>query len=111
MKNYIQLGNNLDVTATEDLSDGDLITVKQIAGVVVADTAVGELGAISTEGVFALAKGNEPFTMGDPVMVASTADYTRNLPVTADDGSGTSIGVVTQAAAAGAATVRVKLKQ
>lgn len=108
MKNSVQLGHQANFTPTvEDIAGGDLITVGAIAGVVVADTKIGNLGALSTHGVFELPSATD-FVMGDKVMVADAA-YSRNAALVADDGNGVSVGVVFETLPAGSGLVRVKL--
>ena len=109
MKNYIQEGKSLDYVPAVDVLGGDFVTEGSIVGVVVADTLTGELGAISTEGVFELPKATATvFAYGDPVMVPAAAS-SRNVDVIADAGTGVSVGVVVQAAGSGPLVVRVKL--
>lgn len=56
MKNFVQNGKQLDVIASAAYASGELVIEGNLVGVAVADIASGEVGAISTEGVFALAK-------------------------------------------------------
>lgn len=56
MKNFVQNGKQLDVIASAAYTSGQLVIEGNLVGVAVADIASGEVGAISTEGVFALAK-------------------------------------------------------
>lgn len=52
MKNYVQNGANLTITAGSAISSGDGVVVGQLTGVAVTDIANGAKGALACEGVF-----------------------------------------------------------
>lgn len=56
MKNFVQNGKSLDVLASAAYSSGELVIEGNLVGVAVADIASGEVGAVSTEGVYAFEK-------------------------------------------------------
>lgn len=60
MKNKVQDGNTLRVTATAAISAGDVVASGSIVGVAVTDIAQGASGAIDLKGVFVIpiAAGN-----------------------------------------------------
>lgn len=68
MKNKVQDGRLLTVTAPAAVSSGDFVKVGSIGGVAVADAASGAEVALDTQGVFTLPK-NAPLeiSQGDPV--------------------------------------------
>jgi predicted RecA/RadA family phage recombinase len=105
VKNFIQPGTYaITVTApTGGVVSGQLLIVKAIVGVCAYDAAAGAQVEVATEGVYDLAK-NAPdvFNPGDVAKVAAGSNI---IAVAGTLG----IGWVVQAAAAGAATVRVKL--
>jgi predicted RecA/RadA family phage recombinase len=105
MKNFIQPGEyGLTLTAPAGgVTAGQLVIVKAIVGVASCNAAAGAQVEIATEGVYDLAK-NAPdvFNPGDVAKVAAGSNI---IAVAGTLG----IGWVTQAAAAGSATVRVKL--
>lgn len=106
MTNYVQDGEVLTITNTtsDDILSGDFVVVGSLFGVACGDILAGEEGEIQTEGVFELPKDASVFAVGDPVEWEPSGGT-----VTDAAGGSISIGVATQAAATGAATVRVKL--
>jgi predicted RecA/RadA family phage recombinase len=106
MLNYIQEGEVLTITNTtsDDILSGDFVVVGYLFGVACGDILAGEDGEIQTEGVFDLPKDASVFAVGDRVEWEPTGGT-----VTASGSGSIMIGVCVQAAATGAATVRVKL--
>jgi predicted RecA/RadA family phage recombinase len=104
MKNYIQPGNDITVTAPAGgVTAGQLVVIKALVGVAACSAAAGAQVEISTEGVFDLAK-NAPDTL-NPGDVAKVAAGSNIVAVAGTLG----IGWVVATAAAGSATVRVRL--
>lgn len=105
MKNYIQDGDQLVVTAPYALTSGQGCKVGSLFGV--ANNAYGN-GAtdavISTEGVFDIAKDASVFAQGAVVYWDDAAKV-----VTSTVGSNLKAGIATQAALTGDTTARVKL--
>lgn len=80
MKNYIQPGDQMTVTAPATVASGAGVLVGSLFGVAVHDAASGSAVEIATTGVFDLAKaGSQAWTVGariywdDSAKVATTA--------------------------------------
>lgn len=104
MKNFVQPGNNLTLTAPRDLVSGAGFLVGAIFAVASNTVESGDPVAGVTEGVFDLPKAAGAVTAGQKLYWNNTA---FNLTTTATDN--TLVGAATQAAASGDATARVKL--
>jgi len=71
MKNYVQNGKNVDITAPYVVASGGGVQVGDaLFGVAIADIANGEVGAIATEGVYVLVKATGASTDGSQGDVA-----------------------------------------
>ena len=64
MKNFVQNGKNVDITAPYAVASGGGVLVGQLFGVAIADIANGEEGTIATEGVYTLDKATGSGTGG-----------------------------------------------
>jgi predicted RecA/RadA family phage recombinase len=107
MKNYIQPGKTIPVTAPAAVTSGDLVIVGAIIGVAAHDAAQDAVVEISTEGVFDLPKvSTDDVAAGDLLYYVAA---TKNLTKTAGTGSKPLAGVAVTAAGSGVATVRCKL--
>ncbi|MEF9412513.1 DUF2190 family protein [Ralstonia sp. SM1864_UCD524_TZ4] len=107
MKNYIQQGDTLTLTAPYAVNAGDAVLVGKIFGVAIASIAAGADGEFVTEGVFDLsALGTDTPGQGAVLYWDST---NKRLTTTAT--SNTRVGVATTAKAAGGTTVRIKLDE
>jgi predicted RecA/RadA family phage recombinase len=106
MKNFIQPGDyGLPVVVPVAVSAGQLVVLGSIVGVVACDAATGATVAIAAEGIFDLSKvPADALAVGDVAKVTVTA----SIGTVAAAGT-TAIGWVTQAAAAGSTTARVRL--
>jgi predicted RecA/RadA family phage recombinase len=105
MKNFIEDGNVLNYKVTgAAVKSGDAVVIGKIVGVAVTDGAVGETIAVSIEGVYALPKVSGALAQGVAAYVIA-ADGT----ITGTSTSNVFAGYVWAAAAAGDATVQVKL--
>jgi len=105
MKNYVQEGKTLTVTAPAAVVSGQFVTVGAIRGVVAYDAAQGEPVELATEGVFTLPKvAAEDIAVGDLLYWNGSA-----CTKTAGTGSKPLVGVAVKAAGAGVTTVAVKL--
>lgn len=106
MKNYVQRGENITVAApTGGVSSGNLIIVGALAGVAVADAAAGDAVTLATVGVFTLPKRLS-------ASFASGAVIAWTLPEAYADVAGSGrypIGVCTEPATPGEASVKVRL--
>ena len=79
MKNYIQPGNNLDVSAPYAVDSGEGVLIGQLFGVAAGDAEVSAEVTISTVGVFDLAKDSDAiFTVGAPVYFDTTSKTCRS---------------------------------
>jgi predicted RecA/RadA family phage recombinase len=87
MKNYIQPGDRIDVTAPAAVVDGQLVRVGVLAGVAVHDAASGAPLVIATEGIYDVTKaGSQAWTVGQAIygvgtttLTATTATTTGNI--------------------------------
>lgn len=104
MKNFIQPGNAIDVTATADIASGELVVVGQLAGVATTSALSGEKVAICIDGVYELPKGSATLAAGAKVYY----DDTNNVVASTATGN-TFIGYATQAAATGDSSAMVLL--
>jgi predicted RecA/RadA family phage recombinase len=106
MKNYVQEGKVLEVTAPYALSSGDGCKVGDIFGIAAADYLISAAAQIEVEGVFDIAKDSSVFAQGADVYWDDSGKT-----ATSTAGSNILIGVAVVAALTGGATVRVKLTQ
>jgi len=105
MKNYVQEGKTITVTAPAAVASGQFITVGAIRGVAAFDAAQGEPVEVATEGVFTLPKvAADNIGAGDLLYWTGTA-----CTKTAGTGSKPLVGVAIKPAAVNATTVTVKL--
>ena len=105
MKNYVQEGKTITVTAPAAVASGQYVTVGAIRGVAAYDAAQGEPVEVATEGVFTLPKvAADEITAGD-LLYWNGAACTK----TAGTGAKPLVGVAVKPAAANATTVIVKL--
>ena len=105
MKNYVQEGKTVTVTAPSAVVSGQFITVGAIRGVAAFDAAQGEPLELATEGVFALPKlAADNIAAGDLLYWNGTA--CTKVPGT---GSRPLMGVAVKPAAANSTMVAVKL--
>ncbi len=107
MRNYVQKGETLTLTAPYAVSSGGGALVGSIFGVAATDVASGAEGEFQVEGVFDLARetgGGTAWSAGDLVYWDNT-----NKRATKTATSNKLIGVAVRAAADGDATGRVRL--
>lgn len=103
MKNYIQPGNVIDWTVTgSDVSSGDLVAIGELVGVATTDGAVGDVIAVTINGVFELPKVTGAIGVG-------AALYHDTAEVTTTASGNEFVGYATVAALSGDATVPVLL--
>lgn len=107
MRNFVQDGRCLDLTAPRDVASGEGMLIGAIFAIAGTDAVTGAVVTGCTEGVFDLSKKTTAtFAVGDRVSWDNTNHY-ADAP-----GSGLHpIGYATAAAGNGAATVRVKLAE
>ena len=106
MKNFVQNGDTLSLTAPYAVSSGGGLLVGDIFGIAADDAANGASVQAMVDGVFDIAKtAGQTFAQGDPVYWDNAAKT-----VTAVYAANQMIGFATQAAASGDATARVSLE-
>ena len=108
MKNFIQPGDTLTVTAPAGgANSGDAVLIGNLFGVAAYTAPAGAPLEIVTQGVFELPKtGSAAFATGDKAYWDATA---KNIAPSANGLA--FIGVIARAAAQSAALVRVRLNQ
>lgn len=104
-KNYIQEGNVLSYTATAAIASGAVVVIGKRIAIALADIAVGETGAITAEGVFAVAKlGTDVVGQGDLLYWDAA-----NSRLTTTAAGNTAAGFAAAPAGAGVGTVNIKI--
>ena len=107
MKNFVQPGRALTVTAPAAVTSGQYVVTGAIRGVAAADAAAGAEVEVVTEGVFTLPKAAaDAIVAGDLVYWDAAAG---KVTKTAGTGSKPLVGVAVRAAGSGVASVDVKL--
>jgi predicted RecA/RadA family phage recombinase len=107
MKNFVQAGKTVTVTAPADVTSGDLVVVGSIVGVAAFTAASGADVEVDTEGVFTLPKvTTDVVSQGAKLYWDGTA---KKLTVTAGTGSKPLVGLARAAAGNGATTVDCRL--
>jgi predicted RecA/RadA family phage recombinase len=108
MKNYIQEGVTVTVTAPADVTSGSLVVVGSIVGVAAFDALSGADVEIDTEGVFSLPKvTTDVVTQGAKLYWDSGAS---KLTVTAGTGSKPLVGYARSAAGNGTTVVECSIQ-
>lgn len=107
MKNFVQEGERLDLTAPYAVTAGQGALIGAIFGVAITDLANGAVGAFSLEGIFTLTKATGASTGGAQGVLAYWNNTNRN--VTAVASGNTKIGVFAATCADADATCRVRL--
>lgn len=104
MKNFVQQGDVLNLAAPSGgVTSGGFVAIGQLTGVAGSTVAEGELFALSVEGVFEIPKA-APLALSVGAAVYSTAGAAVNTTNT-----GVYVGIVVEAAASAATTVKVRL--
>ena len=107
MKNYVQPGNTITLTAPYAVTSGDVLLVGSILGVAAGTAALGEAVEAALVGVYDLKKvASQAWAAGDKIYWDNTAKNTTKTLT-----SNTLIGVATEAVAGGATDLigRVRL--
>jgi predicted RecA/RadA family phage recombinase len=98
MKNYVQPGNTITLTAPYAVTSGDGMLVGSIFGIASRDAALNDPVEAALTGVFDLTKvGSQAWTVGAKVYWDDTNKRTTSVAT-----SNTLIGVATEAVAGGA---------
>jgi len=110
MKNYIQDGKILVVTAPAAVASGDFVQVGRIRGVAVTSAASGAQVELATEGVFEIPKtGSEEFaTLGLPVYCVLSGNGVKTV-TTASTTANVLVGYNVATSGAVTGNLRVKL--
>lgn len=98
MKNFVQDGKAIEVTAPSATTAGDVVAIGSLVGVAMDDAANGAPVVIMTEGVFSL-----PADAG----VAAGAPVEWTAGEVADVDAGLQVGVAVTAAVGGMADVKI----
>lgn len=104
---YVQRGESIDYTPATDVAAGDIVKLGKLVGVAKLDIKTGELGALALCGVYELVNNGIAIDIGDEVSV----DPATGKTVAAGTAGAVKFGCAISAAAAGDATVNVKLVQ
>ena len=107
MKNFVQPGNTLDLSAPAALSSGDVVQVGKLIGVAEKDAQSGETVAVSVVGVYSLNRNaTDTFAQGDLVYWDATA---KEVTTNSAAGANALLGASVEALAAGAGSIKVRL--
>ncbi|GGL52151.1 DUF2190 family protein [Wenxinia marina] len=105
MRNFVQPGESITVTAAAAAASGDGVKLGQLFGIASGDAAIGEPLVLTTRGVFDMPKvSTDAFAVGDAVYWR-----TSDGAVTATASGNTKIGVAVTAAGNPSASVHVRL--
>ena len=105
MKNFVQRGENITVTAPEPILSGALAKVGNLIGVASTDATPGDKVALVTVGVFRFPKiAADAFAVGDPVYLR-----TSDKLVSGTASGNSRVGVAVEPSPADAAEVVVRL--
>lgn len=105
MRNFVQRGDSIDVTAAAAVSSGGVVVIGSIIGVSNVDAEIGDSFALDVVGVFEL-----PKTSALAIAVGDILYYdAANKVVNKTSSGNTKIGVAVTAAANPSPTVNVRL--
>lgn len=110
MKNYIQDGDTITVTAPATVVSGDFVQVGRVRGIAVTSAASGAQVELKTTGVFNIPKlGSEAFaSVGLPVYCVLASDGVKTV-TTASTTANVLVGVNLATSAASPGSLLVKL--
>ena len=105
MRNYVQAGDKITVTAAAAAASGDGVKIGTLFGIASGDAAIGDQLVLVTAGVFDMPKvAADDITLGAAVYLRASDGL-----VTTTASGNTKVGVAVSAAGNGAASVRVRL--
>ena len=107
MRNYVQPGDSITLTAAAAASSGDGVLVGSLFGIASGDAAIGDKLVLTTKWVFDMPKvSTDMMAVGDVVYFDESAGL-----VTTDDDTGTNprIGLAVTAAGNPSGSVNVRL--
>lgn len=107
MKNYVQSGEYLEITAPAAISSGDGVLIGDLFGVAVTDIANGENGNLAVEGVYSLAKATDVGS-GGTIWNPAYFDATQKK-VTAIASGNTQVGIFAETTLDAATSAKVLL--
>ena len=106
MKNFVQHGDMVTITASAAIKSGDLVRVNSLVGVAAQNGASGDKVEIKTAGVFDLAKTSaQAWSAGNPIYAVAATNVLTNVPGTGNY----LVGVAVADAANPSAVGRVRL--
>lgn len=110
MRNFIQAGDTVTVTAPVAVASGDFVQVGRVRGIAVTSAASGAPVELKTTGVFDIPKtGSEEFpTVGLPVYCALSGNGVKTV-TTASTTANVLVGINLATSGAVAGSLRVKL--
>jgi predicted RecA/RadA family phage recombinase len=110
MKNFVQDGDTLTVTAPAAVASGDFVQVGRVRGIAVTSAASGALVELKTTGVFDIPKtGSEEFaTVGLPVYCVLSGNGVKTV-TTASTTANVLVGINVATSGAVTGNLRVKL--
>lgn len=80
-KNFIELGETINLVATKAIASGDVVFLQDLCGVAITDINKDELGALSVEGVWEIkAKAGDNIKQGQKVY---WSDADKEVTITA----------------------------
>lgn len=105
MRNYVQAGDKITVTAAAAAASGEGVKIGTLFGIASGDAAIGDPLVLVTAGVFDMPKvAADDITLGAAVYWRASDGL-----VTVTASGNTKVGVAVSAAGNGAASVRVRL--
>jgi predicted RecA/RadA family phage recombinase len=107
MRNYVQPGGTITVTAPANVSSGDVVVVGALVGVAAFDASQNDQVEITTEGVFTLPKKSTDVVAAGNLLYWDAVNH--YLTLTAGTGSKPLAGAAVAAAGNGITTVNMKL--
>lgn len=106
-RNFVQPGNTLTIPSPAAVQSGGVVVAGSIVGIAQGDAAADEPCDVSVSGVWELPKvGGDGVALGTAVYWDAAAEL---VTIDADEGANPKLGVAIEAAAAGAAAVKVRL--
>ncbi|MCH7882122.1 MAG: DUF2190 family protein [Proteobacteria bacterium] len=109
MKNYVNDGKTVNITAAANHSSGDMVVTKSLAGVAQGDVDSGDDVVLAIEGVFRFPKNTSTaIDLGDLVDYDDSADEITKA-VTPASGDVEDVGIAMETVASAGAFVNVKL--
>lgn len=108
--NFIQEGKQANFVAGADYSSGDLVNIGSgVFGIVENTVASGSTGVANLEGVFEVPKDSSTFSAIGVTSGLYVVDATKVLSTSTSSATAIVNAMIWEAAAAGAATVKIKL--